>query len=160
MNVYLTLHRLGYDKESSCGVLFDEAKNVLCFTVEDQPQEVKVQDETRIPTGTYKILKREVLSPMTKRYRETRDWFDWHLELQDVKGFTNIYIHNGEDDDSSSGCVIVGDTLNNNNVTGRYSVRNSKSCFKKVYLYISELLQQGLDVYIVIKDENILHQPF
>ena len=41
----------------------------VCFGLEDEYRATKVTGETRIPAGTYQIKLREILSPMTKRYR-------------------------------------------------------------------------------------------
>ena len=158
MKVEYTLQRYTSTQEATAGLLFDNEMNFTCHIVEDQRQDVKVQDETRIPAGTYQIKNREVLSGMTKRYRETRDWFDWHLELQSVPNFQYVYIHNGVDSDSSSGCLICG-----NGVLDKYpeyQVTDSKKCFERVWKEISELLDQGYEVYITIRDEDYLKQPF
>jgi hypothetical protein len=103
----LQLKRIANGPNSTLGYLTVEG-GFMGFTLEDQYQEVKVKHETRIPAGRYQIKFREVPSPMTQRYRQRFDWFNWHLELQDVKGFDNVYIHIGNDDDDTSGCILVG----------------------------------------------------
>lgn len=154
----ITLLRFTHDEDCTGGLLYLDDK-FSCFTVEDQPQTFKVVNETRIPQGTYRIKKREVLSGLTQVYRNTRDWFDWHLELQDVPHFEYVYIHNGVDDDSSSGCIIIGDNIMSEK-GGNFKVGNSKKCFERIWKQISEEMGNGKEVYITIKDEQFLVNPF
>ena len=55
-----------------------------CFTLEDERRAEKAKGETRIPEGVYNIVKRKVDSPLTLKYREKYDFFDYHLMLEDV----------------------------------------------------------------------------
>ena len=153
-----TLIRFQDTGSATGGLLFDQEMNFVCFTTEDQYQENKIMHETRIPADTYAILKRKELSGMTRKYRETRDWFDWHLELQNVPDFKYVYLHNGVDSDSSSGCIIIGDGLLDK--YPEFQVWNSKKCFERVWKEISEYLELGYEVTITIKDEDYLKQPF
>jgi len=156
--VTYTLVRFHDTGSATGGILYDNDMNFLCFTVEDQYQEEKVMHETRIPAGVYSVKKRKALSPMTKRYRATRDWFDWHLELQDVPNFEYVYLHNGVDSDSSSACIIVGEGLLDK--YPEFQVWNSKVCFERVWKEMSDYLENDYDVYIEIKDESYIKQPF
>ena len=68
-----------------------------CYTIEDQVREVKVQNATAIPAGTYQV----VLS-MSKRFKKILP------EVLDVPGFTGIRIHSGNSSKDTEGCIIVG----------------------------------------------------
>ncbi len=131
----------------------------LCFIIEDIHREVKVANETRIPTGTYEIKFREVLSPMTKRYREKfPEWFTWHLEYQDVPDFEHVYVHIGNSAKDSSGCTLV-----NNGVVNKgdeYVGVDSTSVYEVMYKLISEVLNNGERVFITVRDEEYLINPF
>ena len=64
-------------EESTRGKLTINNK-AFCDTLEDEKRSVKVKGETRIPSGRYQLLKRRVLSGLTKTYRDKFDWFDFH----------------------------------------------------------------------------------
>ena len=81
-----------------------------CYTLEDQYQAVKVMHETCIPEGTYDIKFRTVggfHSKYSERYGNAHYGM---LHLQDVPNFTYILIHAGNTDEHTSGCLIVGET--------------------------------------------------
>lgn len=156
--VELLLQRMDHTNKSTYGVLFSHLQNQIAFVIEDTYREVKVQSETRIPSGCYQIKFREVWSPMTEKYRNKFSWFSWHLELQDVPNFTYCYLHIGNSAKDSSGCGLVnkGVRLLNDEYIGI----DSTSCFEEVYLYIADLLEDGVEVFIRIQDEEYFKQPF
>ena len=66
--------------------------------------------ETCIPEGEYEIKLRTVggfNERYTKKYPTMHRGMLW---LQDVPGFEYILIHQGNTDEHTSGCLIVGDT--------------------------------------------------
>lgn len=99
--------------ESTLGQVYIDNKPE-CFSLEDEYRKVKVKGDTRIPAGTYEIKFNESLTPLTKKYRGKYPWFTYHLEIQNVNNFKNVYIHIGNTDDHTDACVLVGDTLTNN----------------------------------------------
>lgn len=153
-----TLQRVDGRTESTYGILFDKDKLHKCFVIEDPWREVKVSGETRIPAGTYQIKHREVLSGMTKKYREKFSWFNWHLELQNVPNFKYIYGHIGNKSSHSEGCLLFNKNVSE--VDGQWVGGNSKEAFEEVYKEMSYYLDQGYEVYITIRDEEYLKQPF
>ena len=76
----LELKRFSSQSDTTLGLLFVDGE-FECFTLEDEYREEKVKGETRIPAGTYKVEKREVLSGLTKKYRSKYPWFDYHFML-------------------------------------------------------------------------------
>ena len=117
-------------------------------TLEDLPREEKLEDETCIPCGEYELGFREVLTPMTKKYRKTRDWFSWHLEIKDIPNYQYVYIHVGNTADNSSGCVLLGQWKHKE----KPFIYNSRVCFKKFYLMVSDHLKQGGKVVYTVND--------
>ena len=83
--------------------------------------------ETRIPAGTYE-LKIRTEGSLTKRY-ESRfpDFHEGMIWLQNVPNFKWIYIHCGNDDDDTDGCILVGSYLRLNRVL------NSRSTYRSIY---------------------------
>ncbi len=113
----LTLNRFEQDSDSTLGRLLvptltgDNWTLSLpkqYFTVEDEFRTVKVAGETRIDPGEYRIrLRRE--GGMVKRYdKRFSPFHDGMLWLQDVPGFKWVYIHAGNSDDDTEGCILVG----------------------------------------------------
>ena len=111
----------------------------LCDTIEDKDrgldqsmteaniQHLKVYKQTAIPTGSYKIVINIVSGTFVKK-QKYKDFCGGKLpRLSYVKGFSGILIHAGTDQDSSAGCIIVGQ----NKVVGK--VINSWETFKMVY---------------------------
>lgn len=152
----LKLHRLNTDGDSTVGILHLDSK-FNCYTLEDEARKIKIKGETRIPAGRYEIKYREVLSGMTVRYRERYKWFKWHLELQDVPGFENIYIHIGNDDDDTDGCILVGNTQNSNVGMLNGFVGQSRNAFQSLYEKVSLRLEGGERVFITVFDEDWIH---
>ncbi len=146
----LKLVRLSSGKESTLGALYinDQWE---CHVLEDQYREVKVAGETRIPAGEYDITFRESDSPMTKKYRKRYDFFKYHLWIRDVPNFKFCYIHSGNKSDHTEGCLLLGDSANNNQIADGF-VGSSRQAFKRVYKKVSKILELDQPVKIFIEE--------
>ena len=104
----LTVVRTQFGTDATNGILLIN-NEFECFTLEDQYQAVKVMHETCIPEGTYKIDFRKLVDsmPSIQRYKNAHYGM---LHVQDVPNFTYILIHTGNTDEHTSGCLIVGET--------------------------------------------------
>lgn len=154
-DVIYKLQRYSDNGNSTQGLLMilDNVKPVFkCYVLEDEYREEKVIGETRIDAGLYEIKKRQELTPLTKRYREKFDWFDYHLELQAVPRHDFIYIHIGNDEKDTAGCLLVQDKANNNTIEEGFN-SSSTPAFKRIYLEISRRLDQGNRVFLRVCDE-------
>ena len=99
----------------------------LCYTLEDECREVKVKKETRIPANTYELKLRDE-GPLNERYKlRFPDIHEGLIWLQDVPNFKWIYIHCGNTDDHTDGCILVGSYLRLNRVL------NSRSTYRAIY---------------------------
>jgi len=149
----LLLTRISSGDESTLGNLFDvtgtDDLTFRCYTLEDQRQDVKVAKETRIPPGRYRILLRNE-GGMVKRYNKRFDFHRGMLHLQDVPNFKYIYIHVGNSDDDTEGCILVGDGQISN-VVDRGQVSTSVAAYTRLYEKILEALSQE-EVWITIED--------
>lgn len=154
MEHVFTLQRLDFNDKSTIGVLLDNNKQFTSFAVEDTYREEKIKSVTRIPAGKYEIKQREVLSGKTKQYRSRYDWFEWHLELQDVPNFEYVYIHIGNTASDSDGCILLGESALPQG--DQWFTGNSTKTFKEFYLKVIELLEEGDKVFINILDEGAL----
>ena len=164
----LELLRFSSTKDSTSGILSlikeDGSKEFLAYTVEDPYREKKVKHITRFADGRYQIKFRAVggfQSRYLKRYGS-----EFHsagmLELQDVKGYSGeeykyVLIHSGNSANSSSGCIITGDTQTNNQTKEFGWVGASRNNYLRVYPIIRDALLKGDEVWINVIDYD--HKP-
>ncbi len=149
----LLLTRISSGVEATLGNLFKvtgaEDLHFQCYTLEDQYQDVKVAKETRIPPGRYQIKLRDE-GGMTQRYAKRFNFHRGMLHLQDVPNFKYIYIHTGNTDDHTDGCILVGDGQVSN-VVDRGQVTTSVAAYRRLYGAILDALSEG-EVWIKIED--------
>lgn len=121
------------------------------YTLEDEFRDEKVLKETRIPAGIYTLDKQPVDTPLTLKYRSKYPWFKKHLEIKNVPGFVGVYLHIGNFDADSAGCVLLGDN-SDNNVIGPGSISNSTAAFMRFYKQVYD----HLPVTLIVRDEKEL----
>ena len=142
----ITVQRFLKSDDFTIGKLF--VNDVFeCYVLEDEKRDVKVMHETRIPSGKYEI-KLRTFGGHHEKYKK----FPFHkgmLWLQDVPKFKDILIHIGNDDDDTSGCLLVGKTADLLKGTiGQSTVAYASFCPK-----VEKELSAGNKVFIEIKDE-------
>lgn len=148
----LTLQRLYAGQESTIGVLSIDGI-FSCFTIEDEYRTVKINGETRILSGTYKIILRKEggkHESYKEKFPQTHKGMLW---LQDVPNFQYVLIHIGNTDIDSEGCILVGDTVTQN-ITTRGSIAGSTTAYQRIYPLIAKELEAGAMVTIEIYDEK------
>lgn len=121
------------------GDAFDTVGEIkqLCYTLEDESRVVKIAGETRIPSGTYQLSLRTE-GNLTKKYQARfPDIHKGMIWLNDVPNFVYIYIHCGNDDEDTAGCVLVGEYL------GIGKILNSRNAYRKVYPMIRDSIKAG-----------------
>jgi hypothetical protein len=105
---------------------------------------IKVKHKTAIPTGKYEIDMTTVSGTFAKK-QLYKDFCGGKVpRLKYVKGFSGILIHSGTDQDSSSGCIIVGE----NKVVGK--VINSWATFKRIYMLMKRAANNGERITLTI----------
>lgn len=148
----ITVLRCSDDGKTTIGWLYLNGK-YFCYTLEDTYREVKVKNETRIPSGTYKVSFNKYDTKKTLQYREQcAPWFTYHLHLKNVPNFQGIYIHSGGTYKHTSGCLLVSDRIVTSSDVPFFT--NSKNTFERLYKILSEKLNSGEKVRIVIYDEK------
>ena len=146
----LKVIRFSSQSDSTSGLLFDVTGETkfLCYTLEDERREEKVAAETRIPAGVYSILLRRE-GGFHGRY--TKKYGDMHkgmLHVQDVPNFKWILIHTGNTDEHTAGCLLLGDSQENNVLMKDGFIVKSVQAYKRVYPPIAEALENGEEVTI------------
>ena len=143
----LTVVRTQFGTDATNGILL--INNVFeCFTLEDQYQAVKVMHETCIPEGTYNIEFRKTGGFHAKYSERYKNAHYGMLHVQDVPNFTYILIHTGNTDEHTSGCLIVGETQQDLEVSKDGFIGSSTVAYKKMYAKVAGQLLQGKKVTI------------
>lgn len=165
MATELGLQRIYDDGNTTEGYLLETSPKRIMFgfTCEDEQRKVKVKHETRIKAGRYKLGLNKWVdvkgnpTPLTQHYRSKYDWFKWHIEILNVEGFVGVYIHIGNNEKNTDGCVLLGVTANtlNKDLYQGNSILNSTIAYKYFYLYIVEKLEKGEEVFLTICDEPL-----
>ena len=146
----LQVLRFNSQSDSTNGLLFDVTNGTrfLCYTLEDEKRENKIMGETRIPAGVYSILLRKeggFHGRYTKKYGSMHKGM---LHVQDVPNFKWILIHTGNTDEHTAGCLILGDSQENNTLVKDGFIGRSTQAYKRVYPPIAEALENGEKVTI------------
>ena len=127
----LEVLRFSSEADSSSGLLFeltDIGRRFLCYTLEDERRAFKVRGKK------YPGLHRGM------------------LHIVDVPNFEYILIHTGNTDEHTSGCLIVGDAQENNQVLPDGFVGKSVNAYKRIYPTIAKAIANGEDVTIKYTD--------
>jgi hypothetical protein len=143
----LTVVRTQFGTDATNGILLVDGL-FECYTLEDQYQAVKVMHETCIPEGTYNIKFRTVggfHSKYSERYGNAHYGM---LHLQDVPNFTYILIHAGNTDEHTSGCLIVGETQQDLDISDDGFIGHSGKAYLKLYNKVAKELLLGKEVSI------------
>ena len=152
----LEVLRISSQADSTSGILFDITDNkrkFLCYTIEDEYRAVKQKHETRIPAGVYKLTLRSeggFHSRYLKKYGP--DWHRGMIYVNNVKGFEWILWHTGNSDESTSGCLILGQNQESNLVKPDGWVGSSVSAYKFVYPKIRDAILAGEEVFVKYVD--------
>lgn len=161
MEYKLLLQRIYDDGDTTCGTLLDTTTNnkLEAFVLEDEFRKVKKSGETRIPAGEYGLGIRQDITPLTQKYlndKRLKPWFERHIEVLDVPDFVGIYIHVGNDDSHSAGCLLLGDILRNINEYKTNPLQMSIQAYKRFYQKWYPRLKAGDTVKLIIFDEHKL----
>ena len=126
-------------------------KKFLAYTLEDEQRDEKVFGETRIPEGTYKLGLRKVGGYHARYSKKFDDFHIGMLHVLDVPGFEYILIHCGNTDEHTAGCLLVGDSQENNQIKKDGFIGRSVQAYKRIYPRIASALERGEEVKITYK---------
>lgn len=132
MEMYYKLTRIFENEEYTIGKLFKDGV-YQCDTIEDAVRTVKIQDKTAIPAGKYQVIVNH-----SNRFNRMLPL------LLNVPGFDGIRIHNGINENSTSGCIIVGE----NKIKGQ--VTNSTYWMGKICDDMLNAQNKGIKISIEI----------
>jgi hypothetical protein len=132
----LLLQRFHYEPEYTLGKLYVDGV-YQCFVLEDTLREVKIQDETAIPAGNYRVI----ISVSPRFGKE-------YPRLLDVPGFDGVLIHSGNNSKDTSGCLLVG-----TNWDGTDTITGSRVAYMQLFLKIQEAFKKE-EITIEIKNSS------
>tara|TARA_R110002050_G_scaffold54505_2_gene123217 strand:- start:18 stop:488 length:471 start_codon:yes stop_codon:yes gene_type:complete len=154
----LKLIRINSTKNSTNGLLYDITSDpeFMCYTLEDEPREIKVKHMTCIPAGEYTLALKTHGRLHDKYQYRFADIHNGMIQLLDVPNFTDILIHCGNTNEDTSGCLLVGDTQENNNIKESGFIGKSTIAYFRIYKAISEAIMSGEHCTINITDDVII----
>lgn len=94
----ITLKRIKYGANGTFGRMLNEDGGLLCYTLE-RPWDDNAPDKSCIPAGTYNCI----------NYSSTKFPDVW--QIINVPGRSDILIHNGNTENDTHGCIVVGDSM-------------------------------------------------
>lgn len=149
----ITLERLTSSKDATLGRLWVDGKST-CWALEDQTQGgLKVPGETRIPAGTYEIKLRQEGGMIGAYQARYGDWHSGMIWLQNVPGFKWIYIHTGNTDDHTEGCILIGNGCIAP-ASGDPTIQSSRDAYEPFARAVHDAIARGENVVITIKDRD------
>ena len=144
--------RFSSGTDSTHGILINKSNNkFLAYTLEDEYRDEKKYGETRIPEGTYKLGLRKVGGYHTKYSKRFSDIHIGMLHVLDVPNFEYILIHCGNTDEHTAGCLLVGESQENKQITKDGVIGKSTQAYKRIYPDIANAIDCGEDVTITYK---------
>ena len=153
-NVNLLLVRVKFGDDSTLGKLFltnsqGRVGQFLCYTLEDEVRAEKVKGETAIWEGNYEILPRAEGGMHPKYQGRYGDVHVGMAHLQSVRGFKWVYIHTGNTDDHTDGCILVGQ-LSRPLDGGNFKLVDSRAAYLPLYKLMATAWGQGETVRITV----------
>lgn len=142
----IKVKRHAHGKDSTGGIMFING-SFFCYTCEDEYRLVKVMHETSIPEGRYQIKLRDA-GGMNVKYGTRYPGHKGMLHLQDVPGFEWVYIHVGNTDDDTSGCILVGRGIRT--VNQESTISESVLAYTSLYGLIMLALERDEEIWIEV----------
>lgn len=136
----LSLHRFVVQSDRTIGnlILNDDW---FCYTLEDAVRPEKIYGKTAIPAGKYQI-----------KLRNSPKFGTDVLWLQDVPNFEYIYIHAGNTEKDTLGCILVGQMLVDLDASnpGPEAIGRSRVALNALREKVVPEIKRGQDVWIDI----------
>ncbi|MFN0200459.1 MAG: DUF5675 family protein [Bacteroidia bacterium] len=172
--VKLLLKRYSHGEKDTLGKLSINGEEI-CFTLEDKenysrekvmyaqkraageeiPDKLAytamLDGDTRIPAGEYEMELRTLGGLHTTYEIRYPDLHKGMLYLKNVTGFSYIYIHQGNSNADTKGCILLGESVEKEGDTSaERRLTNSKEAYLRVYAQVAEALAKGQKVTISI----------
>lgn len=151
------LQYLYNNTQYSCGFLCNDNGSYNAFIIADPPRAEKIKKITRYPAGLYPLKIQTLETPLTLKHRQEYNthgedvWFDYHIEVTEIPGFSGCYVHIGNDAVDTDGCTLPNYAfdLTKNSRQGSLSKAATKDFYKLVY----PLLKSNIPCWLEVRDE-------
>ena len=147
----LAMYRFGKGDDSMLSTI-DVDEVFECFGLEDELRRIKVRGETAIPAGRYEIKLRTDSPKFEPKYRARFPWHEGMLWLQDVPDFDFVYIHIGNDEKDTDGCILVGE-VPQVYPDGEFTVGRSVGAYERLYKKVVAAMHRNERVFITVFDD-------
>lgn len=136
-----------FNTDKSCtGDFYSKDIGFHYACLEDPVRDEKIPKITAFQEGVYKLGIREVESPLTLKYRDRFDWFEFHIEIQGVPEYKYLYIHVMNTAEDSDGCVGIGMSR------GKDRINSSVSAYTDFYERVYPLLKSGEKIWLHVEN--------
>ena len=123
------LSRFSSSETSTTGLLYVSGV-FACFTLEPPCSQAK---PSRIPVGLYKLELKSYGGFHNRYKRRFPGMHEGMLRLVDVPNFTDILIHCGNRTTHTRGCILLGDSISNNQIEEEAFLARSANAYRRVY---------------------------
>ena len=146
--------RFGFGRDSTIAELTFSNDPFLCYMMEDERRETKVQGETCIPLGHYEILLKTDSPKFEQRYRNRfPDMHRGMLWLQDVPGFSWVYIHMGNLEKHTEGCLLPN-LVPMMLPDGEFRGARSEEAYVAIYKRVIAAMDSGERVFVEVAERQ------
>ena len=152
----IDLIRTQFGSDATNGMLFLDGV-FECFSLEDEYREQKIRGETCIPEGSYEVVLRKE-GGFHQRYSSRYSFHKGMLWVKSVPNFEWILFHLGNTDENTAGCILVGDTQQDLDVSKDGFIGSSGNAYKKFYPKVAEVLENGQEVTLNVSKIKIVDQ--
>lgn len=136
----LQVIRIKQGKDSTLSEIYLNHR-FICYGLEDIPREQKILGSTCIPLGTYTLGFNRDGGMNGNYYDRYPQMHRGMIEIQDIPGFSYVYIHIGNTHKQTAGCLLVGTKYVFEK--GDYRLEQSVTAYKKLYPLLVELMMKG-----------------
>ena len=105
----------------------------FCDTMEDQERDIKIDGETAIPCGQYKVI-----INMSARFNRLMPL------LLNVPNYTGVRIHSGNTSANTDGCLLVGKPYKNDFITA------SKETFAALFKTMNDAIADKQEITLEV----------
>ena len=152
----IDLIRTQFGSDAPNGMIFLDGV-FECFSLEDEYREQKIRGETCIPEGSYEVVLRKE-GGFHQRYSSRYSFHKGMLWVKSVPNFEWILFHLGNTDENTAGCILVGDTQQDLDVSKDGFIGSSGNAYKKFYPKVAEVLENGEEVTLNVSKIKIVDQ--
>lgn len=140
-----TIGKVSINGTYICDSIEDKDRGLTQTTALAKIRMIKVAHQTAIPSGTYAVTLDVKSARFGQKEYYKKQCNGYLPRILNVPGFDGILMHRGTDQDSSSGCIILG----YNTIVGK--VTNSQKAYEAVYAKLKEASDKGEKITITIK---------